>query len=306
MITLYFKKPGLQTTIQDQGRTGYAAFGVPVSGVMDKKAAKLANWLVGNPLDSPVLEITFMGPHIEIEGGAQLAITGANISPTLDGRQLPLNETISIEHHGLLTFGRLVNGCRTYLAVHGHWQLEKWMGSYSAMAIGGRGTTPQSVIQKGSKIHIHPSSFINKRKLSLEDIPLFPSDPTIRVTSGPEFTRLSREEIARLFGTTYHISRDSNRMGYRLEGSKISENQEREIISSGIVPGTIQLTKSGQPVILMADAQTTGGYYRVANVITPDMDILGQLKPGDSLRFEWVSFEEAIELDNVYQNNFPF
>ena len=285
---LHFTKPGLQTLIQDQGRVGGMAFGVPMSGAMDRTAAKMANWLVGNALASPVLEITFMGPKIELKGSGQIAITGANISPLLDGQPIPMYETIAITKSSILNFGRLQNGCRAYLSVGGTWQIASWMGSSSAMVNGGIAITPQSFIKKGSKLSVQAESLVFPRKIPHELIPKNLNNPTVRVLSGPEFEKLPREEIARFFGKKYKISADSNRMGYRLEGSNIPINDAREIISSGILPGTIQLTKSGQPVLLLADAQTSGGYYRIANVISADLDILAQLKPGDSLRFELV------------------
>lgn len=305
-MKLFFTKPGLQTLIQDLGRLKYGAFGVPVSGAMDRSSAKIANWLVGNDIANPVLEITFMGPQIEIIGSGQIALTGANISPCLNGMPIPMYKTIAVTQTSTLSFGRIQSGCRAYLSVGGTWHITPWLGSVSAMVNGVSSAIPQSFIQKGSQIEVEISSPIFPREIPRKLIPTFSSHPTIHILTGPEFELLSLEEVAWFFGQTYRISSDSNRMGYRLEGSKIPPNDEREIISSGIVPGTIQLTKSGQPVILLADAQTSGGYYRIANITSAHQDVLAQLKPGDYVRFQLVTLDEAYEAENIKMKSLEF
>lgn len=290
-MQLHFLKAGLFTTIQDQGRVGFQAFGVPTSGALDRAAAALANQLVGNPADSPVLEITLMGPKIQFVGEGEIAITGANLSAALNGEACASNQLLSITDADQLQFGRPEAGCRTYVAVRGKWQVPRWLSSRSAITQNGSTLTPQSIIKKGDVIQVEtptesPATFASIQSGSA-------AKPTeIRVLPGPEFERFSRFSIGEFFGKTYQITPDSNRMGYRLKEKLRSFSPDQELISSGIIPGTIQITASGQPIILLADAQTSGGYYRIANVLSEDLDHLAQFKPGDRLRFALISFED--------------
>ncbi|MBX2871296.1 MAG: biotin-dependent carboxyltransferase family protein [Saprospiraceae bacterium] len=290
-VALHFLKAGLFTTIQDQGRFGYQAFGVPTSGALDQGAAALANRLVGNSLDSPVLEITLMGPKIQFEGEGVMAIAGANLSATLNGVACPNGQAFRVSDNDVLQFGRPVEGCRAYLGVRGKWEIPSWLSSKSAISQNGAALTPASIMQKGTWIKVRNESKKPITQTS-EVTPLTNSSPSIRVLPGPEFHRFSRFTIGEFFGQSYRISPDSNRMGYRLQEKLTSFAPNEELISSGIIPGTIQITSAGQPIILLADAQTTGGYYRIANVIGQDLDVLAQLKPGDELRFSLVSFDE--------------
>ncbi len=296
MARIHFQKPGLQTLIQDMGRPGYQAFGVPLSGAFDKTSAKMANWLVGNPLHAPLLEITYMGPKIAIEGACQIALAGADLSAMINQQAIPLYETLSLLGKSTLTFGRLVNGCRAYLAMRGKWQVSSWLNSHSALLNAGPSVLPSSIIKKGSTIEVLSEDTIPKRVIPASFRPDFPSYIDVKVLAGPEFECLSKENIAYFFSQTYRISSSANRMGYRLEGQAIHTEVKSEIISSGILPGTIQLTHSGLPIILLADAQTTGGYFRIAHLLNTEIDRLAQLKPGDQLRFQLTSLEEAHEL----------
>jgi len=292
LITLHFQKAGLQTLIQDDGRIGYQSYGVPISGAMDKKSAALANELVGNPSDTPVLEITLLGPKIQIEGECQIAITGADLSPKINQETIPLYTTINVKNGDTLSFGAIKNGCRAYLAIRGEWQLAKWLNSYSAVPYAGKEATPKSVIEKGQALTIETTSIITKKSIQKAEQPIYNNSQRISVLPGPEFEEFSRHTIAYFFSRGYQLTNDSNRMGYRLDANLIDFKPKREVISSGIIPGTIQITSSGQPVILMADAQTVGGYYRIANVISADMDKLAQLKPGDEVWFSLIRQEE--------------
>ncbi len=314
-ITLHFRKTGLQTSVQDQGRIGHQAFGVPVSGAMDKSSTRIANWLVGNPLNAPVLEITLLGPKIEIEGDCQIAITGGDLSTTIDKNPIPMYETIHVKNGSVLSFGRIQNGCRAYLAVGGKWHIKKWLGSYSVSTHSGAGQICKSevmtsvstsfcaIIQKNSFIIITPCTPISKRVYPKQYRPGYELDFRLRVLPGPEFEEFSNYSVAYFFGNSHCISVDSNRMGYRLKEPIIDFKSQREVISSGIIPGSIQVTSSGQLIILMADAQTTGGYHRFLNVISADMDRLGQMKPGDEVRFSMIQREEALDsLQRQYEN----
>ena len=284
--TLHFLKAGLWTTIQDQGRIGHQASGVPVSGAMDQTAAPLANWLVGNAKEDPVLEITLLGPTIQINQAVQIAITGANLSPTVNGIPIPMYETVSVESGTLLKFGKIQSGCRAYLAVGGNWEIQKWLASGSAATTSTATLTPDSIIKKGSELTIQTTSFIEKRIIPTP--PAYANAIVVDVLPGPEFDHFSSHTIAHFFSQTYTIANDSNRMGYRLLGKELFFESKQEVISSGIVLGTIQISNAGQPILLMRDAQTTGGYPRIAVVLPEELNRLAQLKPGEKVRFCFV------------------
>ena len=285
--TLHFLKAGLWTTVQDKGRIGHQASGVPVSGAMDQTAAQLANWLVGNAEDHPVLEITLLGPSIQINHTVQIAITGANLSPMVSGTPIPMYETIAIDKGAILKFGRIQNGCRAYLAVGGQWMVQRWLGSASAATTSTAKLTPDSLIKKDSLLTIQATPFIEKR--NSPPPPDYENSIVVNVLPGPEFDQFSSHTIAHFFSQTYTIANDSNRMGYRLLGKELSTESKQEVISSGIVVGTIQVSNAGQPILLMRDAQTTGGYPRIAVVLPEELDRLAQLKPGEAVRFCFIS-----------------
>ena len=292
-ITLHFRKPGLQTTVQDLGRPGYQARGVPIGGALDQTAARVANWLVGNALGEPVLEITYSGPELTISGACQLALTGADLAARLNGQPVPRYQTVSVEAGATLTFGRLVAGCRAYLAVGGAWQVRPWLGSRSALPPAAA-ATPDSFIRKGSSLRIQAQTFVIPRVAPAALVPTLPSHVRVRALPGPEFGEFSALAIGYFFSRDYQLTPEASRMGYRLHGpAPVEPRPGRELISSGTVPGTVQVTSAGQPVLLLADAQTTGGYYRLATVISADLDAVAQLKPGDTLAFALVSLEEA-------------
>lgn len=283
-VKLTIIKPGLQTLIQDKGRIGYQHVGVPVSGPLDRKSAKLANEIAGNEVFNPVMEITLLGPKIKFSGACHIAITGASLSPTINGVPVEMNSKLSISAEDELTFGKVEYGCRAYLAVAGTWKLKPWLQSVATATHIPEIFTPDSYIKAGSKITIETHTHDNSAKIKNHVTP-FANSLRVRVMPGPEFDQFSNLQIGSFFSQGHRLTQDANRMGYRLD-SKIKDfASTRELISSGTVPGTIQITNEGQPIILMADSQTTGGYFRIANVIDDDLDALGQLKPGDEVWF---------------------
>lgn len=292
MVKLYFEKAGLLTTIQDLGRPNYQAFGIPKSGVMDKFAYKMANRLVDNPAGSPVLEITYLAPKIEIIGSCQMALTGANLSPKHNGKDASMYETITIKNQAKLSFGKVQNGCRAYLAIRGNWLVDKYLGSYSTLV----NSVLSQKIQKGDELLIQPLSKIPKRIFPKKLRPKYPNEVVIRVLPAPEFELFNHYAIGFFFSQAYTVTTDSNRTGYRLQEKIPDFTTQQEIISSGIIAGTIQITHSGQAIVLLADAQTTGGYPRIAQVITADLDKFAQLKPHDKIRFQLISLEEAYQV----------
>ena len=287
-IQLTFLKSGLFTTIQDPGRRHLGGFGVPVGGWLDEKSALQANWLAGNHPYTPLLEITIQGPKIRFSGSVQIAITGADISPKLNEQPVPRYQTIRVNQGDILSFGRLNQGCRAYLAIRGKWKVEKELGSYSLLFRGKIQPTQRGLINNNSQVLIESKPFIQQRNIEPKDQLVINNPQTIRVLPGPEFDWFSREEIGQFFSYHYQLSTDSNRMGCRLEGHPLTRDSGVELISSGVIPGTVQIVNNGQPVILLADGQTTGGYPRFVNVMSEDMDKVAQLKPGDKLRFQLV------------------
>ncbi len=280
-LVLHIDKPGLLTTIQDTGRMGYQHLGVPFGGPMDQKSADGANWLVGNEVGSPLLEITLVGPKIIFNGNASIAITGANLSPQINNQQVALNKTLDIADGDTLSFGACKYGCRSYLAVGGDWSIPKWLQSASAY---NSFFTPQSILKKEDLIHIKTNQLISKQ-LSASQNMIFPDEVKVRITKGPEFNTFSQLCIDQLLHQGHEVSQEANRMGYRLTTRLKDYSRNTELISSGIIPGTIQVTNEGQPIILMKDAQTTGGYPRMATILKEDLNIIGQLKPGDQVWF---------------------
>ncbi|WP_323758145.1 biotin-dependent carboxyltransferase family protein [Roseivirga sp.] len=290
MARLHFLKPGLQTTMQDLGRHGVQDLGIPINGAMDKASAQLANHLVRNSADSPVLEITLLGPKIQFEGPCQIAITGADLSAEINGSIIPQFKTININHGDVLSFSKPVTGCRAYLAINGKWDIQSWLGSFSASATNTALTTPNSIIVKDQIIEIIRGKEQSIFAISESERPSLSVEAPIKVYPGPEFEAFSTIEKQSFFGDCFTIGQDSNRMGYRLKEALKGYTQKKEVISSGVIPGTIQITNSGQPIVLMADAQTTGGYPRIANVSSTDLDRLAQFKPGDTVTFELINF----------------
>jgi antagonist of KipI len=289
-VQLHFIHGGLYTSIQDLGRQDYQSFGIPLSGFLDRYAAKIANTLVGNHVGSPLLEITYAGPKIEISAPCQIALAGADITAKLDDAEIPLWETIMVSKPCTLHFGRLKSGCRCYLAIGGHWEIVPWLGSYSTLTYGG---VPKP-LHKGDEIFISPSPFIDSR--SYDPDFTYTDHLHVRTLAGPEFSWFKPSSQNAFISETYTLTSHCNRMGYRLTGKPLRLKEPQELISSGIVPGTIQILKSGEPVILLADAQTTGGYPRMANIISADLDALAQLKPGDTISFTLIPLSEANQL----------
>lgn len=282
------QKTGLPTTIQDTGRTGFQAFGVPIGGVMDSISAKIANELVRNLPDAPVLEITLFGPVLKVEGEAIIALTGADLSAKINGQRLPLYELILLKNGDVLSFGQPKNGCRAYLAIAGDWQVKKWLNSASFAPQNGESLTPDSLLKKGNQLKVLPNLIYTKRSYPQALRPKFLDLVRVRVMPGPEFSLFPKAIIEQFFGKILTISPRFNRMGIQLVEKLVDFAPTQELISSGIIPGTIQITNSGQPIILMRDAQTTGGYWRIGNVISEDLNKLAQVKAGDSVWFSLV------------------
>lgn len=287
-----FLNKGLFTTVQDGGRVGYKRFGITTSGVMDDFSARLVNRLVGNRDFESIIEFTLVGPTIEFMKDGIIAVGGGDISVMINGKAFPMWKSLYIRKGRVLSFGKIKSGFRGYIAIQGGLKLKELLGSKSfdeRIAYGFK-------IDNGTEIEISPifNRGVIGRVVKKEFIPDFSGK--IRVIRGPDIENFTEESFDTLFSTVWKVSKDSNRMGIRLYGGKI-EHSERgaNIESQGIVVGTIQVPESGEPIILMKEHQTTGGYARIGVVMTIDLYKLTQMKPEDSVIFEEGSLKTAID-----------
>jgi antagonist of KipI len=299
-MTIEALSPGLLTTVQDGGRRGHAGIGVGASGAMDSVALRLANMLVGNLDDAAALEITLRGPRLRFRDDSLIAITGADLDVRCDAAPVPAWCPVWIRAGAELVLGKVRNGVRGYLAVAGGIHSPSVLGSRSVDVNGGLAralaagdilpTTPTRCSASGSG----EKAFV-AAKWSLDPAAWFEGHfaQPIHVIAGAHWDHLDSASLAALLDTEFRVGMDSNRVGYRLEGRKLTLREPIELVSSGVVPGTVQLPPSGHPIVLMAEAPTSGGYPRIAHVIATDLPRLAQRRPGDSVRFTQVSLSEA-------------
>ncbi len=282
-------KSGWHTTVQDLGRYGYQQYGVPVSGAMDAFSTIVANRLVGNPDDAAVLELTLKGPELQFEQDTAVAITGADLSPTVNGNNVPMWQSILIPRNSQLSFRMARTGSRAYLAVSGGIEVPLVLGSRSTHCASetggyaGRQVKPGDVLRSGKPGAI-VSRLIGSRLLD-ELIPRYKRSATLRIIPGPQQNFFSEKSFGALTTATYTVSAESNRMGYRLTGPKIVRKGSSQFISDGTAMGELQVPPDGKPILLMADRQTTGGYPKIAVVISADLPLAAQLAPGDTISF---------------------
>jgi antagonist of KipI len=288
--------PGAFTTVQDLGRYGYQKYGVSISGAMDRFALRVANLLVGNDEGEAVIEATIIGPKLKALGRMRVAIAGGDLSPEVGGKPLPLWRTLDIPEGGTLSFGAPRSGCRVYLAVAGGIDFPVVMGSRSIHTrshLGGNGRT----LVKGDIINRNNSGFriqeSGTRRLLPELVPVYGKNWQIRVIFGPQKDYFTRRGIETFLAREYEITPQADRMGYRLKGPKIEHKSGADILTDATPPGSIQVPGDGMPIILLADGQTTGGYSKIATVISVDQDLLAQARPGDKVRFQKVTIVEA-------------
>ncbi len=275
---------GLLTLIVDGRQRGYRSLGVPAGGPLDRQAAAYGNALVGNPAENPVLEITLNGPKLHFNSSTMIALTGADLSPTIDEQPVAMNQPVPVLENSVLQFGKPVYGCRCYLAIAGEWRTPELLGSQGALPLGHPLNSPIGILQSGSAIEVAGRPH-QRVPATPPPLPRYPDGP-IRVYSGPEMSRFDPRAKQGFFQQTYKLSKNSSRMGYCLDGAALALPNASEIVSSAVFPGTIQLLPSGLPIILLADAQTTGGYCRFGQILDEDLDRLAQLKPGDAIRFQ--------------------
>lgn len=291
---------GMLTTIQDLGRTGYQAQGMVVSGAMDPYAFQVANLLVGNSPKEAAIEITLMGPTLEATTDLIIAVTGADLGFEINGKSAPLWETLSLRKGDIIRFsGNRKRGARSYLAVQGGWLIEPVFDSYATYLMAGVGGYQGRALQQGDQLNIKkpiPTQRFIHRRLPPSLIPRYTKHKHVRVILGINQDSFTKEGIQTFLTHSYQITARFNRMGMRLSGPKIAHRKPADIISTTVTFGTIQVPANGQPIILLADRQTTGGYTQIANVITADLPLLGQSQAGESISFRTISIEKAQRL----------
>ncbi len=294
--TLKIIQPGMLSTIQDRGRYGYQRFGMPTAGAMDTFALRAANALLGNHDNAACIEATVLGPRIELLADTRIAVTGANVSPRLDGEPIPMWHAVPVSKGGRLEFRSPKDGMRAYLAVAGGIDVPQVMGSratYMKAAIGGIEGRP---LRAGDILNTLPSETVGPAILPAitdEEALTYGSSHELRVVLGPQRQAFTQKGIDTFLSSTYTVSINSDRMGYRLEGEPIEHTDGPDVISDGTPLGAIQVPGDGQPIILLADRGTTGGYTKIATVISPDLSKVAQAMPGHAITFRSVSVEEA-------------
>jgi len=279
--------PGPLATIQDRGRTGWQRFGVSVAGAMDPVGLTLANLLVGNPHDMAAIEVTLSGGIWQVEAeSARLAFAGAGIAASIDGRPAASHRSHTLKRGQHFAIGALADAARGYLAVAGGFGLSPVLGSMSThlrSRIGGLDGMP---IRTEQELPLTLDSAPGGTDLAF-DPALLPAMPArFRAIPGPQDDAFTREGIETLFSAGYAVTAEADRMGMRLSGPRIAHAGGYNIVSDGIAPGSIQVPGAGLPIILFADRQTTGGYPKIATVVSADLGFLARRRPGDTVRFE--------------------
>jgi biotin-dependent carboxylase-like uncharacterized protein len=294
MASLTVVRPGMLTTVQDLGRWGYQASGVPVAGPMDEYAHRLANRLVQNTDDAAALEVTLIGPELQASGQLMCAVAGAKFELTVSGTPVPMHEAFIVPDGARLRFGPRSAGARATLAVRGGFDLEPVFGSRATSIISRIGPFGGRALAAGDHLPIGRSAS-SSHATAGEPMTMPAGGACVRVLVGPHDDRFTAHALEMLLGSRYTVTAQSNRMGYRLDGPTLRHAGSADILSDATPIGSLQVPGSGQPILLMADRQTTGGYPKIATVISADLPLAGQLAPGDWIEFEACTREAALE-----------
>jgi antagonist of KipI len=294
MSLLLVESAGLQTTVQDFGREGYGVLGVSASGAADAVALRLGNLLLENAAGTPALEMTLTGGTFLFPEGAVICLAGANFGAQVDGKPLEMWRPHAILPGKTLVLGATRDFARCYLCVAGGIGVVDFLGSASTHVLSGMGGWEGRPLRKGDALQIgRLEKNIRRKKLKTGVLDELKPKKTLRVTRGPQFDLFAEEARKALESGEFVVSEESNRMGLRLDGPRLAARGNVEMISEGVPLGAIQVTPSGQAIILFVEQQTTGGYPKIANVIGADLHCVGQLRPRDAIRFEEVSLAEA-------------
>lgn len=306
-MAIKVNKPGLLTTVQDTGRFGEYAIGMPPSGAMDVFSYQVGNYLVGNEEGAAGLEITYFGPELEFTENAVIAVTGAEMPPKINGEEAPTWETLAVEAGDVLSFDYLKNGARSYLAVAGGIDVPLFLHSRSTYTLIGLGGFEGRALKEGDELKVGETTDRSDRvgmAVAEAQVPKFTREAEIRVIIGLASYRLTEESMRTFLETEWTITPDADRIGYRYRGGEL-EFVEREqpagagsdpanVVDLGYPVGSIQVPGGVEPIVLLNDAVTGGGYATIGTVISVDRDRLAQTKTNDKTRFRSVDLEEAL------------
>ena len=293
METIRIIKPGPLTTVQDLGRLGYQDRGVPVSGAVDQYALRLGNLLVGNREGEAALEITLGGLEVEFAQDVSLALTGAESAARMNKETVSFWKRFAVSKGDRLIIDHSRTGARIYLALAGGIQVPPIMGSKSTYLRGGFGGYRGRALRKGDSLDCGPAREAGIPEIPSGVRPVYSDHPRLRVVLGPQDEEITDQGLLTFLSSPYILTRQMDRMGCRLQGPGITHRRGPDIISDGTSFGSIQIPGNGQPIILLADRQTTGGYVKIAAVIAVDWPLIAQALPGWTIRFEAASLEVA-------------
>ncbi|HEX2439668.1 MAG TPA: biotin-dependent carboxyltransferase family protein [Methylomirabilota bacterium] len=293
---IHVTDPGPQTTVQDLGRVGQLRYGIPPSGPIDVRAFVVANRLVGNVDGAAALECTLMGPRFTVQTACAMAVTGADAPVTVNGEAAPTWTTIPLAAGDAVRVAAARAGVRIYVAFSGGLDVPPVLGSRATFLRGRMGGVEGRALKRDDRLHLLPAPPPSRLQIPAASIPAIESEPEIRVVLGPQQDRFTAEGIAALLGGAYDMLPQSDRMGARLSGPRIAHARGHDIISDGIALGSVQVPGDGQPIVLLVDRQSTGGYTKIATVVSFDIGRIGQVKPGQRVRFHAIDVAEAHRL----------
>jgi antagonist of KipI len=294
MSVIQVQSPGLLTTVQDLGREGFGPLGVSPSGAADAISLRLGNHLVGNAEGAAALEMTLLGGTFLFPHGAIISLTGSDFPATLDGSPLALWTSFEVKPGQTLRVGSTRSGARSYLCVQGGIIVKPFLGSASTHLLSGLGGHQGRPLRKGDALQIGPATVpFPKKSITPQALQHLSPRKALRVTPGPQSDWFPESSRQLFYKSAYRVAEESNRMGLRLEGQHIALRSSGEMITEGVSLGAVQITAGGLPIILFVEQQTTGGYAKIANVISADLHSLGQLRPRDEIRFERVDWDTA-------------
>ncbi len=301
-------KPGLFTTIQDLGRSGYQKFGMAVSGSADHYAHRMANILVGNRQSAAVLEVTLLGLRMKALADHVIAVTGGDLAFKINGALAPMWTSLKVKKGDMIDFTHCQSGCRAYMSIAGGVAVPKVLGSRSTDTIGKIGGIEGRPLQKGDVLPVEKQLLHRfqgiRRRLPASFIPKYENTIHVRIVPGPQESAFTKEAMDGFLSSSYTVSKDIDRMACRLEGPTIEHVEGADITSEGIFTGAIQVPRNGQPIVFLVGRQSIGGYTKIGGVITVDQPKLAQAKPGDRITFEKVTIDEAHALLKEQEKTF--
>ncbi|QJQ03112.1 allophanate hydrolase [Herbaspirillum rubrisubalbicans] len=313
-MTIKVKQPGLATSVQDGGREGYYHLGIPPSGALDQYALRAANLLVGNAATSSALECTLLGPQLQFQRDALVAVTGARMQPRVDGLEQPLDTAFKVRSGQVLSFDYPKSGARSYIAIGGGIDVPVVLESRSTYGLGALGGWQGRKLAKDDEIPLgRPSAqALEGRALPLSLVPVYARQTTLRVVPGLYIHRLTDDAVERFFADTWTVGSEADRIGYRFKGGQPMQFRPREqpfgagsdpsnIVDACYPIGSIQIPGGLEPIVLLRDAVSGGGYATIGTVISADLDLIGQLQPNHQAQFERVTLEQALQARRHYQ-----